>query len=93
MQQAEAAICSLEQAVVLADTIGYQPLRWRGYTQLAILHQAVGDESAAQQCQTLALQVIQAIAAELNDDSMRAQWLGRSDVQALLQRHDSKGTP
>jgi tetratricopeptide (TPR) repeat protein len=93
MQQVEAAICSLEQAVVLADTIGYQPLRWRGYTQLAILHQAVGNESAAQHCQSMALQVVQTIAAELSDDSMRAQWLGRSDVQALLQRHDRKGTP
>jgi tetratricopeptide (TPR) repeat protein len=92
MQQVEAAIRALEQAVVLADRIGYQPLRWRGYTQLANLHQAMGNESAAQRSQSMALHVIETIAAELSDESQRARWLGRSDVQALLKRQARKGT-
>jgi len=69
------AINELETAISLADTIHYQPIRWAGRQRLAKLYQQIGRERQEENSSSVADQIIQTIAALIEDDSLRRAFL------------------
>ncbi|TEU20147.1 MAG: tetratricopeptide repeat protein [Anaerolineales bacterium] len=78
------AMAELETAVSLADTIHYQPLRWAGRYQLAKLYRQSNREQEARAARWEAGNIIQAIAAQLTDESLRAAFLNAEQVCAIF---------
>ena len=72
------AICELETAVSLADTIQYQPIRWAGRQLLANLYHQSGREQEERKTITDAKDIIQTIATALEDENLRATFLNMS---------------
>jgi tetratricopeptide (TPR) repeat protein len=69
------AIPVLETAISQADTIHYQPIRWAGRQRLAKLYQQIGRERQEENSSSVADQIIQTIAASIEDDSLRMAFL------------------
>ncbi|MCA1772406.1 MAG: AAA family ATPase [Halomonas sp.] len=69
------AITAYEAAVSLADTIQYQPIRWRGRYQLTALYKQNGREQESQRSSSEAWDIVQAIAEAIEDDTLRKIFL------------------
>jgi DNA-binding SARP family transcriptional activator len=71
----KSAISELENALHLADQMGYQSLRWQGRRRLAALYSAGGDDPRAALLTEQADQIIEKIAADLSDPQRRQTFL------------------
>jgi len=69
------AMSELEVAISLADLIKYQPIRWAGRHQLAELYRQAGREQEASNTSSEAEDIIQTIAASLEDNNLRVAFL------------------
>jgi len=69
------AVSELETAISLADVIQYQPTRWAGRNQLAELYWQSGRKEEAKNTSSEAKQIIQSIAASLEDENLRSIFL------------------
>ncbi len=89
--RAEESIPRLQAAVALADRIEYQPLRWQGRWRLAQEMERTGRAEQAAALLAEAQSIVQAIAAGLEDEKLRAIFLAAQPVQAILP-DDRKGS-
>jgi len=71
----EEAINELETAVSLADAIQYQPIRWAGRLQLVKLYHQNHRDQEEENTLSEAKQIIQTIAASIEDDNLRIKFL------------------
>jgi tetratricopeptide (TPR) repeat protein len=69
------AVISLESAVLLADSIHYQPVRRTSRFQLADLYRKDGLEQKAESVSACAAHITQEIATSLDDDVLRDTFL------------------
>jgi tetratricopeptide (TPR) repeat protein len=69
------AAAVMETAVALADLIHYQPIRWAGRQRLAALYGGDGRTQDAQKIRSEAEQIIQTIAASLENEPLRTTFL------------------
>jgi len=69
------AIGELQTAISLSDVIQYQPIRWRGRHQLANLYHQNDLEHDANSVRSEAEEIIQTIAAALEDEKLRGIFL------------------
>jgi tetratricopeptide (TPR) repeat protein len=78
----EEAAATLRRAALLAESLGTLPLQW---PVRAVLGALVADVDAAEsaRCLDAARAAVSAIAADL-PEPLRAEWLARPDVEALL---------
>jgi tetratricopeptide (TPR) repeat protein len=76
------AITTMRRGAVLAESLGTVPLIWPTRAMLGALL-ADSDVSESDRCLDAARAAAQTIADDLPDD-LRAEWLGRPDVAALL---------
>jgi tetratricopeptide (TPR) repeat protein len=76
------ATATLRRAAILAESLGTVPLQWPVRAMLAAL---LADEAPAESERSLAAarRAVQAVADELPDD-LRADWVSRADVLAIL---------
>lgn len=81
--EVEAGTVQLEDGVKLADSLGYQPLRWQGRAELARYYTALGRKVAADRCWIDAAAIVDGIASELTDPSLRSAFLNASLVREL----------
>jgi hypothetical protein len=78
----EEAATILRRAGLLAESLGTLPLLWPARAVLGALV-GEGDPQEGQRCFESARRTVELIAAEL-PETMRADWLARADVAALL---------
>ena len=80
----------LKTAVILADEIQYQPIRWAGRFHLAKLYQQNNRPQAAVETTSEAEVIIQAIAGALKDESLQSSFLNmtQSQYQQILGSED-----
>ncbi|MEN8172112.1 MAG: AAA family ATPase [Chloroflexota bacterium] len=71
----DGAISELQLAISLADAIQYQPLRWTGRLNLADLHRQSNHQHDADKILAEAENIIQTIAAALEDEELRTTFL------------------
>jgi len=76
------ATATLRRAAILAESLGTVPLQWPVRAMLAAL---LAEDAPAESERSLAAarRAVQAVADELPDD-LRADWVGRADVAAIL---------
>ena len=91
LDRAEESIPRLQDALALADRIEYQPLRWQGRWRLAQELERTGRAEQAAALLAEAQSIVQAIAAGLEDEKLRAIFLAAQPVQAILP-DDRKGS-
>jgi predicted ATPase len=72
------AISEMETAISLSDDIQYQPIRWAGRQKLAKLYRQIGREDEAIKTSSEADDIIQTIAASIEDDNLRVSFLKKS---------------
>jgi len=78
-----AAEAELDRALDGARHLGNPPQLWRTLVAIGDLRQAQGDPAAAQQARREALAAIEAVAARLRDDALRAIFLASPHVQHI----------
>jgi predicted ATPase/DNA-binding SARP family transcriptional activator len=80
----------LKTAVILADEIQYQPIRWADRFHLAKLYQQNNQPQAAVETTSEAEVIIQAIAGALKDESLQSSFLNmtQSQYQQILGSED-----
>ncbi|MDX1520458.1 MAG: AAA family ATPase, partial [Anaerolineae bacterium] len=76
------AIVYLQEALTLAEEIGVQGEQWQILLKLGQLYQTKGDEEKASRTFEKAVKIIKALAAEIDDEGLRAgflaaEWLAR----------------
>lgn len=76
------AAATLRRGALLAESLGTLPLQWPVRAVLGALMAGVDDAESAR-CLQAARNAVQAIAADL-PEPLRAEWLARPDVEALL---------
>jgi hypothetical protein len=76
------AAATLRRAALLAESLGTLPLLWPVRAVLGALV-ADSDERESERSLAAARRAVEAIAADL-PDPLRAEWLARPDVEALL---------
>jgi tetratricopeptide (TPR) repeat protein len=72
------AITYLEEASGLTEEIGLPGEQWPIQIKLAELYQAVGDKVWAQWAMRRAAEIVQALAAKIDDEGLRAGFLARA---------------
>ncbi len=82
----EGAISELETAVTLADAIQYQPIRWAGRLQLVKLYHQNHRDQEEENALSEAKQIIQTIAASIEDDNLRIKFLSVAFPESLQMR-------
>jgi len=75
-------ISALRRAATLAEQLGTTPLIWPARALVGALLEESDPVTSARSLQA-ARSAVLAIAADLPDD-VRADWLGRPDIEALL---------
>ena len=73
---------TLRRAALLAESLGTTPLLWPVRAMLAALL-AEREPAESERCLLAARRAVEAIAADLPDE-LRADWVGRADVAAVL---------
>lgn len=76
------ATATLRRGALLAESLGTLPLQWPVRAVLGALV-AESDPAESERCLASARRAVEAIGGELPDD-LRAEWLARPDVDALL---------
>lgn len=76
------AAATLRRAALLAESLGTVPLQWPVRAMLAALL-ADREPAESERCLQAARRSVEAIAADLPED-LRADWVGRADVAAVL---------
>jgi tetratricopeptide (TPR) repeat protein len=76
------AAATLRRGALLAESLGTLPLQWPVRAVLGALVAEVGD-GESERCLAVARRAVEAIADDL-PDPLRAEWLARPDVEALL---------
>lgn len=76
------AVASLRRGALLAESLGTLPLQWPIRAVLGALV-AESDVAESQRSLAAARGAVEKIAAELPEE-LRAEWLGRPDIEALL---------
>lgn len=80
--RADDAVATLRRAGLLAESLGTLPLQWPVRAVLGALV-ADSDEAESERCMAAARRAAVAIGEDL-PDALRAEWLARPDVDALL---------
>jgi hypothetical protein len=80
--RADDAVATLRRAGLLAESLGTLPLQWPVRAVLGALV-ADSDEAESERCLAAARRAAVAIGEDL-PDALRAEWLARPDVDALL---------
>ncbi|HXW00436.1 MAG TPA: hypothetical protein VEC93_18605, partial [Anaerolineae bacterium] len=81
------AIAHLEEALALAEAIGLPGEQWPILVQLAELYgAALETEAQAREARLRAAEIIQALAAKIGDEGLRAGFLAAEPVQRMLTR-------
>lgn len=81
-QEERAAITHLEEANSLAEEIGLPGEQWQILAALGKLYRTKGDEEKAQENSTHAAVIIQALAAKIDDEHLRADFLQWAMLQS-----------
>ena len=84
----EQAISHLQQAVQLAEEIGLPGELWQLLAALGGSHRSDKNETAVQQAFARAAQVVQSLAARIEDEQQRTTFLSAQQVRAVL-AHDA----
>ncbi len=84
----EQAIVHLQQAVQLTEEIGLPGELWQILAALGELHRSDKNETEAQQAFARAAQVVQSLAARIEDEQQRTIFLSAQQVRAVLE-HDA----
>lgn len=74
------AIAYLREALALAEKIGLPGEQWQIWAKLGMLYQAGGEEAQARQALGKAVEIVQALAARINDESLRAEFLAACGI-------------
>jgi hypothetical protein len=80
----KSAIDYLEEALTLTETMGLPTEQWPILVKLGALYQAISEEAHTQSALGLAGEIIQALAKQLQDETLRAGFLSSDTVQAIL---------
>jgi tetratricopeptide (TPR) repeat protein len=84
--QGEQAETALAQALTIAREIGNPPQLWKTYQALGALYEAQHDLERAQTAYRSAIEVIEGVAARLQDQELRRTFLHARPVQELRAR-------
>jgi predicted ATPase len=83
---AEQAIIYLQEALTLAEAIGLPGEQWPILAKLGELYQAIGNEEKARSAFEQATEIIQALAAKIDDEGLRTGFLAAGSGRQLLKR-------
>jgi tetratricopeptide (TPR) repeat protein len=79
------AITRLKEALSLVEDIGLPGEQWQILAKLGEFHRVNGDEGQAQQVFEQAAEIIQALAARIDDEGLRVGFLKAKPVQRVLE--------
>jgi tetratricopeptide (TPR) repeat protein len=80
----EQAIAHLEEANALAEEIGLPGEQWQILARLGELYQSSGDAKRMREAFEQAAEIVQALAAKIDDQGLRAGFLAAGPAQPLL---------
>jgi tetratricopeptide (TPR) repeat protein len=81
------AITHLEEAVALAEEIGLPGEQWQILAVLAGLYERNGDKEKARQAVSRAVELIQFLAAKIQDAELRASFLMAGSLRQILGKY------
>jgi DNA-binding SARP family transcriptional activator/tetratricopeptide (TPR) repeat protein len=78
------AMAHLQEAAALAEEMGLPGEQWQILATLGELYQASGDKTKAQQVMKRAAEIVQTLAAKIDDEGLRAGFLMSDPIRRVL---------
>jgi predicted ATPase len=79
--ETEQAVTYLQESATLSEDLGLPGEQWQIYEALNELHRLRGDEERARECAARATEIIQSLAAKIDDERLRTSFLEALDVR------------